>query len=88
MPSAPLIVPVCFLPPTGGTRGWRAVHDNPTLRNVAVDLFHYPEAVEASVSGRTVYAPEVLQHRLFLTHLAQWPDSPEVHEIESSAAYR
>jgi diguanylate cyclase (GGDEF)-like protein len=63
-----------------------AVHDNPTLRNVAVDLFHYPEAVEASVSGRTVYAPEVLQHRLFLTHLAQWPDSPEVHEIESSAA--
>jgi len=63
-----------------------AVHDNPTLRNVAVDLFHYPEAVEASVSGRTVYAPEVLQHRLFLTHLAQWPDSPEVHEVESSAA--
>lgn len=63
-----------------------AVHDNPTLRNVAVDLFHYPEAVEASVSGRTVYAPEVLRHRLFLTHLAQWPDSPEVHEVESSAA--
>ncbi len=63
-----------------------AVHENPTLRNVAVDLFHYPEAVEASVSGRTVYAPEVLRHRLFLTHLAQWPDSPEVHEVESAAA--
>ena len=63
-----------------------AVHENPTLRNVAVDLFHYPEAVEATVSGRTVYAPEVLRHRLFLTHLAQWPDSPEVHEVESSAA--
>ncbi|HJR35725.1 MAG TPA: GGDEF domain-containing protein, partial [Gemmatimonadales bacterium] len=43
-------------------------------------------AVEATVSGRTVYAPEVLRHRLFLTHLAQWPDSPEVHEVESSAA--
>jgi diguanylate cyclase (GGDEF)-like protein len=63
-----------------------AVHDNPSLRNVAVDLFHYPEAVEATVAGRSVYAPEVLRHRLFLTHLAQWPDSPEVHEIESSAA--
>ncbi|HEX7024176.1 MAG TPA: diguanylate cyclase [Gemmatimonadales bacterium] len=63
-----------------------AVHENPTLRDVAVDLFHYPEAAEASVSGRTVYAAEVLRHGLFLTHLAQWPDSPEVHEIESTAA--
>jgi diguanylate cyclase (GGDEF)-like protein len=63
-----------------------AVHENPTLRDVAVDLFHYPEAVEAAVSGRTVFAPEVLRDGLFLAHLAQWPDSPEVHEIESSAA--
>lgn len=63
-----------------------AVHENATLGGVSVDLFHYPEAVEAAVAGRTVYAPEVLRHRLFLTHLAQWPDSPEVHEIESSAA--
>lgn len=63
-----------------------AVHEHPTLRNVAVDLFHYPEAVEAAVSGRTVYAPEVLRDALFLAHLAQWPDSPEVHEIASAAA--
>jgi diguanylate cyclase (GGDEF)-like protein len=38
------------------------------------------------MSGRTVHAPEVLRDRLFLAHLAQWPDSPEVHEVESSAA--
>lgn len=63
-----------------------AVHETPTLRDVAVDLFRYPEAVEASMSGRTVFAPEVLRDGLFLAHLAQWPDSPEVHEIESSAA--
>jgi diguanylate cyclase (GGDEF)-like protein len=63
-----------------------AVHENPTLRNVAVDLFRYPEAVEAAISARTVYAPEVLRDRLFLTHLAQWPDSPEVHEVESAVA--
>lgn len=63
-----------------------AVHEHPTLRDVAVDLFHYPEAVEAAVSGRTVYAPEVLRDGLFLAHLAQWPDSPEVHEIASAAA--
>ncbi len=63
-----------------------AVHENPTLRDVAVDLFRYPEAVEAAMSGRTVHAPEVLRDRLFLAHLAQWPDSPEVHEVESSAA--
>lgn len=63
-----------------------AVHEHPTLRDVAVDLFHYPEAVEAAVSGRTVHAPEVLRDGLFLAHLAQWPDSPEVHEIASAAA--
>jgi diguanylate cyclase (GGDEF)-like protein len=63
-----------------------AVHENPTLRGVAVDLFRYPEAVEAAVSGRTVHAQEVLRHSLFLAHLARWPDSPEVHEIESAAA--
>jgi len=63
-----------------------AVHENPTLRDVSVDLFRYPEAVEAAMSGRTVHAPEVLRDRLFLAHLAQWPDSPEVHEVESSAA--
>jgi diguanylate cyclase (GGDEF)-like protein len=63
-----------------------ATHENPTLRNVLVDLFRYPEAVEAAVSGRTVHAPEVLRHAAFLAHLAHWPDSPEVHEIESAAA--
>ncbi len=63
-----------------------AVHENPTLRGVSVDLFRYPEAVEAAISGQSVHAPEVLRDPLFLAHLAQWPDSPEVHEIESSAA--
>ena len=63
-----------------------AVHENPTLRDVSVDLFRYPEAVEAAMAGRTVYAPEVLRDGLFLAHLAQWPDSPEVHEIESAVA--
>jgi len=62
------------------------VHENPTLRGVSVDLFRYPEAVEAAVTGRVVHAREVLRDGLFLAHLAQWPDSPEVHEIESSAA--
>ncbi|HEU5218222.1 MAG TPA: GAF domain-containing protein, partial [Gemmatimonadales bacterium] len=63
-----------------------AVHDDATMRDLPVDLFHYPEAVEAIVSGRTVHAPEVLRDGLFLAHLAQWPDSPEVREIESAAA--
>jgi diguanylate cyclase (GGDEF)-like protein len=63
-----------------------AVHENPTLRDITVDLFHYPEAVEAVVSRRTVHAPEVLRDGLFLAHLAQWPDSPQVREIESAAA--
>ena len=63
-----------------------AVYENPTLRDVSVDLFRYPEAVEAATSGRTVYAAEVLRDGLFLAHLAQWPDSPEVHEIESAVA--
>src|SRR4029453_14527892 len=63
-----------------------AVHDNPTMRDLTVDLFHYPEAVESVVSGRTVHAPEVLRDALFLAHLAQWPDSPQVREIESAAA--
>jgi diguanylate cyclase (GGDEF)-like protein len=63
-----------------------AVHENPTLRDVAVDLARYPEVVEAAVSGRSVHAPEVLRHSLFLSHLAHWPDSPEVHEIASAAA--
>jgi diguanylate cyclase (GGDEF)-like protein len=63
-----------------------AVHENPAAGNLTVELFHYPEAVEAIVSGRTVYAPEVLRDGLFLAHLAQWPDSPEVRDIESTAA--
>ena len=63
-----------------------ALHENPMLRDGSVDLFRYPEAVEAAVSGRTVHAPEVLRHSLFLAHLARWPDLPEVHEIQSAAA--
>jgi diguanylate cyclase (GGDEF)-like protein len=76
------------LAPSGDRRYARvvAVHENPTLRNVSVDLFRYPEVVEVAISGRAIYAPEVLRDRLFLTHLAQWPDSPEVHEIESALA--
>jgi diguanylate cyclase (GGDEF)-like protein len=62
------------------------VHENPTLRDVSVDLFRYPEAVEAVTSVRTVHATEVLRDALFLAHLAQWPDSPEVHEVESAVA--
>ena len=63
-----------------------AVHEDPSLHNLSVDLFHYPEVVEAMVTGAAVFAPEVLRHKLFLTHLAQWPDAPEVHEVESSVA--
>lgn len=63
-----------------------AVHENPTLRDMSVDLFRYPEAVEAVTSVRTVHATEVLRDALFLAHLAQWPDSPEVHEVESALA--
>lgn len=63
-----------------------SVHENPTLRDVSVDLFRYPEAVEAVTSVRTVHATEVLRDPLFLAHLAQWPDSPEVHEVESALA--
>lgn len=63
-----------------------AVHENPTLRDVSVDMFRYPEAVEAVTSVRTVHAAEVLRDPLFLAHLAQWPDSPEVHEVESALA--
>jgi diguanylate cyclase len=37
-------------------------------------------------SVRTVHAAEVLRDALFLAHLAQWPDSPEVHEVESALA--
>ena len=76
------------LAPSGDRRSARviAVHENPTLRNVSVDLFRYPEVVEVAISCRTVYAPEVLRDRLFLTHLARWPDSPEVHEVESAVA--
>jgi DNA-binding response OmpR family regulator len=78
---------VCLVP-SSDRRSARlvAVHENPTLRDVQVDLARYPEAVEALVSGRTVHAEEVLRHPLFLSHLARWPDSPEVHEIESAAA--
>jgi diguanylate cyclase (GGDEF)-like protein len=76
------------LTPSSDRRSARlvAVHENPTLRDVPVDLARYPEAVEALVSGRTVHAAEVLRHPLFLAHLARWPDSPEVHEIESATA--
>lgn len=77
----------CLLPSADGRYARVvAVHDNPTMRNLTVDLFHYPEVVESVVSGRTVHAPEVLRDGLFLAHLAQWPDSPEVREIESAAA--
>lgn len=77
----------CLMPsPDGRCARLVAVHENPALRDIIVDLFHYPEAVEAVVSGRTVHAPEVLRDGLFLAHLAQWPDSPQVREIESAAA--
>jgi hypothetical protein len=77
----------CLVPSSDG-RSARVVaaFENPTLRNMHVDLFHYPEVVEAVVSGRTVHAYEVLRDGLFLAHLAQWPDSPEVREMGSAAA--
>jgi diguanylate cyclase (GGDEF)-like protein len=77
----------CLIPSSDGRYARiAAVHNNPTLRDLTVDLFHYPEVVEAVVAGRTVHAPEVLRDALFLAHLAQWPDAPEVREIESAAA--
>lgn len=77
----------CLIPSADGRYARLvAVHENPAVPDLNVDLFHYPEAIEAAVSGRTVHAPEVLRDRVFLAHLAQWPDSPEVREIESAAA--
>jgi len=77
----------CLMPSADGRYARLvAVHENPALRDITVDLFHYPEVVEAVVSCRTVHAPEVLRDGLFLAHLAQWPDSPQVREIESAAA--
>lgn len=77
----------CLAPAADSRRGRLiAVHEDAALKNEAVDLFHYPEVVEAAVKRRTVHAPEVLRDGLFLAHLAQWPDAPEVREIESAAA--
>jgi diguanylate cyclase (GGDEF)-like protein len=77
----------CLIPTADGRYARLvAVHENPSIRDVTIDLFHYPEAVEAAVSSRTVHAPEVLRDGLFLAHLAQWPDSPQVRDIESAVA--
>ena len=70
-------------PPTGGTLDGGGPRQSDLRWRGSLSLSRSGRSVGL---GRTVYAPEVLQHRLFLTHLAQWPDSPGVHEIESSAA--
>jgi len=63
-----------------------AVHENPKLRDAAVDLSSYPEVQESARTSTTVYVPDVRSHPLFLRLRARWQQAGVIPEVLGAAA--
>jgi diguanylate cyclase (GGDEF)-like protein len=63
-----------------------AVHENPKLRDVAVDLGGYPEVQESARTTTTVYVPDVGLHPLFLRLRAGWQQARATPDVLGAAA--
>ncbi len=63
-----------------------AVHENPKVRDVPVDLSRYPEVVEAVRTGAPVFLPDVATHPFFLRARARWQQAGVTMDVRSAAA--
>jgi len=63
-----------------------AVHENPKLRDAAVDLSGYPEVLESARTTTTVYVPDVGLHPLFLRLRARWQQAGAIPDARGAAA--
>jgi diguanylate cyclase (GGDEF)-like protein len=63
-----------------------ALHENPKVRDVPVDLVRYPEVVEAVRSAGTVFVPDVATHPFFLRARARWQQTGLAMDVRSAAA--
>jgi two-component system, cell cycle response regulator len=63
-----------------------AAFDNPTLRNLPVDLEKYPEIRVAMESGRPVLIPDVMTHPLFAEMRQRWAREATVVPTQSVIA--
>ncbi len=72
--------------PGPGTGRLVALHENPRVRDVPVDLSRYPEVVEAVIAGRTVLVPDVASDPLFAQVRERWRQSDPASDVRSAAA--
>ncbi|HEX9892990.1 MAG TPA: diguanylate cyclase [Gemmatimonadales bacterium] len=63
-----------------------ALHENPKVRDVPVDLTRYPEVVEAVRSAGTVFVPDVATHPFFLKARTRAQQSGVTMDVRSAAA--
>jgi two-component system cell cycle response regulator len=63
-----------------------ALHDNPRVRDVPVDLSRYPEVREAVRTRTTVFVPDVISHPLFLEVRNRWDQLGMIPDVRSAAA--
>jgi diguanylate cyclase (GGDEF)-like protein len=63
-----------------------AAYENPTIRDLRVDLGKYPEIVEALNTGTTVMVDDVEQHPLYQTVRATWGNDAQPNRTRSVIA--
>ena len=63
-----------------------AVHENPKVRDVPIDLTRYPEVVEAVRSAGTVFVPDVATHPFFLKARVRSQQAGVTLDARSAAA--
>ncbi|HET9064942.1 MAG TPA: diguanylate cyclase [Gemmatimonadales bacterium] len=63
-----------------------AAFENPTIRDMRVDLGKYPEIVEALTSGTTVMVEDVEKHPLYQTVRATWGNESNSNRTRSVIA--
>ncbi len=63
-----------------------SIYENPTVRELAIDLARYPEIVEALQSERTVYVPDVSHSPLFESTRERWRRQQLEPDVRSVAA--
>ncbi len=63
-----------------------AAYENPTIRDLRVDLDKYPEIIEALTTGKTVMVDDVEHHPLYHTVRATWGNEAQPNRTRSVIA--
>ena len=63
-----------------------AVYENPTVRDIQVDLSRYPEIVEAVRTEKPVFIPDIQEHPLFSGARERWTEQKLQLDVRSVVA--